>query len=82
MELIIDIKGVVRCIYEEAVNLAAIGSFDIKRVSRVEPTASGLWTANLSPVAGPILGPFALRSEALAAERRWLQCNWPPPSIG
>ncbi|QDU59575.1 hypothetical protein Pan216_04050 [Planctomycetes bacterium Pan216] len=28
---------------------------------------------DLSPVRGPILGPFASRSEALGAEREWLE---------
>ena len=81
MELIIDNYGVVRCIYNEAINLAAIGSIDIKRASHVEPTRDGQWTADLSPVAGPVLGPFALRSEALAAEREWLQRNWTLPPL-
>jgi hypothetical protein len=31
---------------------------------------------------GPRLGPFALRSEALAAEQHWLEANWlPRPSL-
>ena len=76
MDLVIDNKGLVRCIYDEAIHLAAIGSIDIKRASHVEPTADGQWTADLSPVAGPYLGPFAVRSEALAAEQQWLRSNW------
>jgi hypothetical protein len=28
---------------------------------------------------GPVLGPFALRSEALAAEHAWLEVNWLNP---
>ncbi len=80
MELNIDIQGVVRCIYAESIDLAAIGSVDIKRASHVEPTTDGQWTADLSPVAGPILGPFAARSDALAAELNWLRSNWPAPS--
>lgn len=79
MELIVDNKGLVRCLYEEAIPLAALGSVDIKRASAVEPTSEGQWTADLSPVAGPIMGPFATRSEALAAEREWLLQNWLPP---
>ena len=38
--------------------------------------ADGRWSADLAPVCGPSLGPFALRSEALAAEREWLETHW------
>ena len=76
MELMIDNQGLVRCIYHEAIDLAAIGRIDIKRASHVEPTSDGQWTADLAPVGGPILGPFAVRSEALAAEHQWLSSNW------
>ena len=41
----------------------------ITRASHVEPDAEGRWLADLTPVAGPVLGPFDLRSEALAAEQ-------------
>jgi hypothetical protein len=78
MDLFIDNKGLVRCIYDESINLAALGSIDISRASHVEPTPDGQWTADMSPVAGPLLGPFAVRSEALAAERGWLERNWLP----
>jgi hypothetical protein len=45
----------------------------IRRVSFVEPTPDGQWTADMSPVApGVVLGPFRLRSEALAAEVQYL----------
>ncbi|EMB17938.1 hypothetical protein RE6C_01332 [Rhodopirellula europaea 6C] len=37
---------------------------------------NGQWTADLSPVGGPVLGPFALRSEAIEAEIEWLHCHW------
>ncbi|MHA2642868.1 MAG: hypothetical protein V2G41_09495 [bacterium JZ-2024 1] len=43
----------------------------ISRASYVEPFDGG-WVADLSPVGGPILGPFRLRREALDAERAWL----------
>jgi hypothetical protein len=76
MDLFIDNKGLVRCIYDEAFDVAVLGSIDINRASYVEPTAGGQWNADMSPVAGPLLGPFAVRSEALAAERQWLQQHW------
>jgi hypothetical protein len=51
------------------------GVADIKRASTVEPDASGGWSADLSPVFGPILGSFETRSEALSAEVNWLENN-------
>ena len=76
MQLIIDPRGAVRCIYDESINLASLGTLQITRGSHVEPTSDGRWTADLSPVLGPALGPFITRSEALQAERRWLEANW------
>ena len=48
---------------------------EIRRASHVEPDDDGRWFADLSPVEGPKLGPFALRSQALDAERVWLEAN-------
>lgn len=76
MELLIEPSGDVRCIYGEALSLQTLGAVTITRGSHVEPTDQGEWTADLSPVAGPLLGPFATRSEALAAEYAWLEQNW------
>ena len=73
MELIIQSGGSVRCIYGEAIDLAALGQLHITRASHVEPDASGDWWADLSPIAGPALGPFTHRSEALHAEAMWLR---------
>ncbi len=76
MQLVVDPAGGVRCLYDEALPLAEFGRLVIARGSHVEPTAAGLWTADLSPVGGPLLGPFATRSAALAAEREWLEAHW------
>ncbi len=76
MELIIQPGGSVRCVYGEELELHALGHVSISRGSHVEPTADGRWTADLSPVNGPDLGPFQHRSQALAAEQQWLECNW------
>ncbi len=76
MEILIDPKGTVRCIYAEAIDLAVLGAVSIERASYVEPDAIGQWCASMAPLGGPRLGPFALRSEALAAEQRWLTANW------
>lgn len=74
--LTIEIDGTVRCIYDEAIDLSALGTLTISRASHVEPDANGQWWADLQPVGGPVLGPFDLRSEALSAERQWLETNW------
>ncbi len=77
MRLVIEPGGRVRCLYGEAVDLAALGTLTIRRASHVEPDAEGRWSADLTPVNGPRLGPFALRSQALDAERAWLEAYWP-----
>lgn len=76
MRLVIKPDGSVRCLYDEAVDLSSLGSLTIQRGSHVEPDANGRWLADLAPVDGPVLGPFNRRSEALAAERNWLEQNW------
>lgn len=78
MQLHISTGGIVRCIYGEVLELSALGHASIRRASHVEPTADGRWTADLRPVNGPVLGPFSRRSDALAAEHRWLLDHWLP----
>lgn len=73
MQLIVESDGAIHCIYDEALELSSLGSCAVKRASFVEPDQHGFWTADLGPMSGPLLGPFALRSEALAAEREWLE---------
>ncbi len=72
MELVINSSGDIRCVYGEEVNLSELGRLSIQRGSHVEPTADGQWTADLSPVQGPQLGPFDCRTQALEAEVAWL----------
>jgi hypothetical protein len=79
VQLVIAPGGAIRCLYSEQIDLAAFGQLTIARGSRVEPTAGGLWQADLAPVGGPLLGPFSHRSQALAAERAWLELNWLQP---
>jgi hypothetical protein len=76
MQLRITPGGTVHCVYSEALDLSRYGSLSIRRGSLVEPTDLGEWNADLSPVGGPILGPFPSRSTALAAEQEWLERNW------
>ena len=73
MKLFIAPGGAVRCLYPEAIDLAHLGRPPICRASHVEPDKQGRWHADLAPVGGPNLGPFASRSEALAAEQAWLE---------
>ena len=80
MQLLVRTSGAVRCRYSEVFDLRALGRLCIQRGSHVEPTADGRWTADLSPVNGPVLGPFCQRSEALRAEQQWLDCHWLPAS--
>jgi hypothetical protein len=76
MDIIIEASGNARLIYDESLDLPSLGRVTIRRGSHVEPTADGHWTADLSPVNGPTLGPFAKRNEAIAAEVDWLQRHW------
>ena len=76
MQMVIQPNGTVRCVYGEDIELAALGDVRIARGSHVEPATDGGWTADLSPVNGPVLGPFRQRSAALKAERCWLNEHW------
>ena len=78
MELVINSTGDIRCVYGEKVNLSELGRLSIQRGSHVEPTADGQWTADMSPVQGPQLGPFDCRTKALEAEVAWLNQYWLP----
>lgn len=76
VQLVIEPGGAVRCIYSEVFDIATLGSPAISRASYVEPDQQGRWWADLSPVDGPVLGPFDCRSAALTAEQAWLETNW------
>ena len=75
MDLYIKTSGQIQCVYDEAIDLSVLGRLAITRASHVEPNADGQWIADLSPVGGPCLGPFRHRSEALNAERLWLEVS-------
>ena len=76
MKLLVKPDGTVRAIYTEAIDLGVLGRPTIKRASHVEPGQDGRWRADLTPVGGPVLGPFDRRSEALEAETAWLERHW------
>ena len=75
MHLLIRADGSINCVYGEAIDLSRLGTLQIRRGSHVEPISDGHWTVDLSPVNGPQLGPFPLRSAALAAELQWLNAH-------
>jgi hypothetical protein len=76
MDLVIQPNGTIRAVYSEEIDLSALGHSVIARASNVEPDKQGLWHADMTPVEGPVLGPFQKRSEALVAELCWLETHW------
>ncbi len=76
MILSIAPDGTIKALYTEAIDLRSFGRCHAQRASHVEPTVDDdTWNVNLSPVSGPLLGPFHKRSEALAAEAAWIERN-------
>ncbi len=81
-DVVIRPDGLIQFIHAEGLEfLQKAGTCEIRRVSHVEPVRHITencnigWSADMSPVGGPVLGPFRLRSQALAAELKWLQNN-------
>jgi hypothetical protein len=75
MQLVVQPNGTIRCLYDENIDLSSFGRLSIRRASHVEPDAVGQWFADLTPMDGPILGPFPRRSDALTAESHWIEAN-------
>lgn len=74
--LLIDEDGNLEFIYADDLRpLLELGQATIRRASHVEATPDCRWTADLSPVGGPTLGPFELREQALQAETIWLETH-------
>ena len=74
-ELFVSPDGTARGLYGELIDPGVLGPARTVRASHVEPADGGGWTADLSPVGGPTLGPYPLRSAALTAEAEWLRRN-------
>lgn len=73
----IDADGRLRFMYsDELAGLLELGPSTVRRASHVEPAPAGGWTADLEPSGGPVLGPYRLRADALAAELAWLEGRW------
>jgi len=73
MQIVIGTDGSARCLYGEELPLETLGRVTITRASHVEPDDAGRWFASI--IDGPVLGPFARRSDALRAEADWLNVN-------
>ncbi len=73
MQAVVQPNGAIRCLYDESIDLSTLGRLSIRRASHVEPDANGQWSADLSPMEGPVLRPFSRRSDALTAERDWIE---------
>lgn len=78
-DIIVDSNGTVRAIFND--DLFSALSADAERVetrraSHVEPIPGGpWWRADMSPVGGPVLGPYATRWFALKREVEWLRAH-------
>jgi len=68
--VVVEEDGTLVSVYSDALRFE--GRAVIRRASHVEPTTEGAWCADLAPVGGPVLGPFATRAAALAAEHSHL----------
>jgi hypothetical protein len=81
MILHVATDGTITCLYDELIDLAAIGELDIGRASRVDPDNHGQWWVRFCvPPLDAIglrgdgeLGPYPRRSEALAVEREHIE---------
>lgn len=82
---VIDSAGNILTIYDDS--LAELidngGEIVTRRASHVEPqmNTAGLWSADLSPVGGPMLAGFSTRASALDAELAWLNEHLPELEI-
>jgi hypothetical protein len=72
MELGVEAGGVVKCIYDEALDLRELGRLTITRASHLESDTEGFWWSDTGPSGWLVMGPFRSRSEAMAAEGGWL----------
>ncbi|MBL8793142.1 MAG: hypothetical protein JNM56_04500 [Planctomycetia bacterium] len=77
MGLLITPDGQVEGIYDERWPLDALGQTTIRRQSHVDWHDGAWWALVLYPDSHRYerLGPFARRSEALAAEIHWIECR-------
>ncbi|MGA2256175.1 MAG: hypothetical protein ABSG53_16120 [Thermoguttaceae bacterium] len=74
MQISVTPQGDTVFIYNEDFDASFLECTTIARASHVEP-CEGEWSADMSPVGGPVLSGFTKRSQALAAEVTWLEEN-------
>lgn len=75
--VVIADTGEVRFIYDDDLISVSrqLGAGYTKRASNVDPGQDDMWYADLSPVGGPLLGPYDKRATAIDAEVAWLEEN-------
>ena len=72
----INPDGTAVMIYTEDIDVTSLGNVtSITRASTVEPVNGNQWAADMGIISGPVLGPFAKRSDALSAEIHWIEDN-------
>ncbi len=65
--------GRIQAIYDdEMIGLFPFNKVTVMRASHVEPQSRGGWSADLTPVGGPILKDFLTRKQALDAEAQYI----------
>lgn len=84
--IIIKPDGTILFVYDDRLlPLLEEGDANVVRASHVEPVRTEVtlewltdfsWVADLSPIGGPRLGPFLMRSDAIAAEIKWIEENY------
>lgn len=73
MSITVTPDGNLKFIWDDRLDeLKHAGEFHRRRASYVE-SAGTQWTADMSPVGGPLLGPFELHKYAISAETAWLE---------
>lgn len=69
-------NGTIEIVYFDELKNIDLPISVIRRASHVEPDDKANWLADMASSNGPVLGPFATRELALAAEIDWLNKNY------
>ena len=73
MNVTVTPQGDIRFVWDDALHaVTTLGPWTRRRASHVEDDGHGCFTADMSPMGGPVLGPFHLHKDAIAAEVAWL----------
>ena len=68
MQLVIQPDGTVRCVYGETVDLHASAGWRSSEAPTWSRLTMARWQADLSPVGGPVLGPFRIAAMHVGGE--------------